>query len=353
MTQPWLPAVLCDYTQGSWFMDAHRPKYGGKSCRFVRPIFNCDANHRPDVKYRKYSWRPRACHLDSFSASTFFKKLGSKTVAVMGDSMAKNFHEALLCLLDSGYDVKDWSGKLGGGWRRGQIVNHPWGSTKILFVGSAYLMQTTPLKNTGGRGKLTIAYTVNLSKVDPVVAKTLLHADVAILQTGHWFVAYPPGRKGSNVYLMNGKVTNVTDVQAHQFSLITLVKHLLAINYGGLPYFMSYSPTHSLPGWWPGGKCAAPYPLPARQTAQLDRLSTATAYRNAQKRTLKGTLVRLLDITHLSMFRADAHLQTFYEDPKKASNHVDDCTHWCLPGVPDIWADILQTHLMHEPQLGN
>lgn len=49
---------------------------------------------------------------------------------------------------------------------------------------------------------------------------------------------------------------------------------------------------------------------------------------------LNGSDFRMLDVTHLSEFRADAHPST-----AGAKKH-DDCMHWCLPGVTDTWNDI-------------
>lgn len=41
----------------------------------------------------------------------------------------------------------------------------------------------------------------------------------------------------------------------------------------------------------------------------------------------KGTKFRVLDVTALSLWRADAH--------------TADCSHWCSPGVIDVWIDIM------------
>lgn len=61
---------------------------------------------------------------------------------------------------------------------------------------------------------------------------------------------------------------------------------------------------------------------------------------SAMKRVLatmkrKGPGVRLLDITKLSLLRKDAH-PSLYGLPGRT-----DCSHWCLPGIPDFWNQIL------------
>lgn len=47
--------------------------------------------------------------------------------------------------------------------------------------------------------------------------------------------------------------------------------------------------------------------------------------------------VNLLDITTLSQLRKDGHPSVYGH-----GGHRDmDCSHWCLPGVPDIWNQLL------------
>lgn len=56
------------------------------------------------------------------------------------------------------------------------------------------------------------------------------------------------------------------------------------------------------------------------------------------------TPVTFLNITGLSDYRVDAHPSIYGRKPGSCSR-VQDCSHWCLPGVPDTWNEILYTHL--------
>lgn len=49
---------------------------------------------------------------------------------------------------------------------------------------------------------------------------------------------------------------------------------------------------------------------------------------------------KILDITHMSEFRADAHPST------AGGRKHDDCMHWCLPGITDTWNDLFIAHLI-------
>jgi len=67
---------------------------------------------------------------------------------------------------------------------------------------------------------------------------------------------------------------------------------------------------------------------------------------------LQGSDIQLLNLTHLSEFRADAHPAIWLGKKDAAAIWGQDCMHWCLPGVPDTWVDILSTEIMHKMEAG-
>ncbi|CAN7121210.1 unnamed protein product [Brassica rapa subsp. narinosa] len=61
------------------------------------------------------------------------------------------------------------------------------------------------------------------------------------------------------------------------------------------------------------------------------------------------TPVTLLNVSGLSQYRIDAHPSIFGAKPEnQRSQTVQDCSHWCLPGVPDTWNHFLYLHLLHK-----
>ncbi|XVF45769.1 hypothetical protein PTKIN_Ptkin02bG0232900 [Pterospermum kingtungense] len=70
------------------------------------------------------------------------------------------------------------------------------------------------------------------------------------------------------------------------------------------------------------------------------------------KEALQGTDIQLLDLTHLSEFRADAHPAIWLGKKDAASIWGQDCMHWCLPGVPDTWVDILVQLILSSLETG-
>lgn len=55
--------------------------------------------------------------------------------------------------------------------------------------------------------------------------------------------------------------------------------------------------------------------------------------------------VNFLNITYLSEFRTDGH-PSIHREQLPQQHVVEDCSHWCLPGVPDIWNELLYSQLL-------
>ena len=69
----------------------------------------------------------------------------------------------------------------------------------------------------------------------------------------------------------------------------------------------------------------------------------------------KGIHVQILNITELSDYRKDGHPTVYRRQyvpltKEQIANPASyaDCTHWCLPGVPDVWNEFLYGYLMHK-----
>lgn len=68
---------------------------------------------------------------------------------------------------------------------------------------------------------------------------------------------------------------------------------------------------------------------------------------------IKGmkTPVSYLNITRMTDYRKDAHpsiyrTQNMTEEEMRDPEKYQDCSHWCLPGVPDSWNELLYAQLI-------
>ncbi|KAI3973472.1 hypothetical protein MKW92_000821, partial [Papaver armeniacum] len=63
------------------------------------------------------------------------------------------------------------------------------------------------------------------------------------------------------------------------------------------------------------------------------------------------TPVLYLNISKLTDYRKDAHPSIYRKEyntaeEKVAAEMFQDCSHWCLPGVPDTWNELLYASLL-------
>lgn len=382
------PRPGCDMTQGRWIRAANRfPRYSAAtgrsdSCPYVRSEYACERNNRPDVFYAQYRWQPATCLISYFSAPGFKYMMKNKKMLLVGDSMMSNFYEALLCAIHAGgFKGETYTIPTGAPFdiRR---VRFPALSLSLDFYFSPYIVKATKLSKVapgdsskGGGGH---AHDVYVDQIDPVLAKHLAGYDVAVMATGVWWLQNKPGYREPNKFYANWARRNLTNSAAHTWGLATIANYLKSINYNGVPFFLSFSPKHAGKGvpqsgvinkkkgpnqaaW--AGACGARSPiLDAREKQRYgNTLSTARAYADAQKHVLAGTPLRFLDVTAMSEVRPDAHMGVWWQwrdrtgmnspGQKRETPYSGDCTHWCLPGVPDAWVDILYSHMILEPPL--
>lgn len=63
------------------------------------------------------------------------------------------------------------------------------------------------------------------------------------------------------------------------------------------------------------------------------------------------TPVIYLNISRLTDYRKDGHPSIYRMQYKTAEERIaaeqsQDCSHWCLPGVPDTWNELLYASLL-------
>lgn len=89
----------CNLYQGKWVLDSAGPLYTNNSCPIITQMQNCQGNGRPDKEYENWRWKPEECVLPRFDARKFLELMRGKTLAFVGDSVARNQMESLVCLL--------------------------------------------------------------------------------------------------------------------------------------------------------------------------------------------------------------------------------------------------------------
>ena len=99
---------------------------------------------------------------------------------------------------------------------------------------------------------------------------------------------------------------------------------------------------HSGGTWKTGGQCHLET-MPDFETPAFpdDHFNIVNDVILSHANTSQMPTVNLLNVTYLSLQRRDGHASIYYMGPKPASIRHQDCSHWCLPGVPDTWNELV------------
>eukprot|EP00271_Cylindrocystis_brebissonii_P016843 TRINITY_DN4143_c0_g1_i1.p1 TRINITY_DN4143_c0_g1~~TRINITY_DN4143_c0_g1_i1.p1 ORF type:complete len:460 (+),score=31.94 TRINITY_DN4143_c0_g1_i1:138-1382(+) len=331
----------CAYNRGYWYYDTKRPAYSSR-CQWIRTAFNCLQNGRKDKRYLYWSWRPSGCNMPKFDVIPFCHKLQGKLIVFIGDSFAENFYEALACRLDAHVFVKRYVAHIAG-TRIVGITVHKY-KIRILFLSAPYLVKysnkAADFKPYGIQPRSVTDYIVWLDKMDPKWAAIIKYVDLSIWLSGHWFqVTLGTQTVRARNFVRNNKLLrNYPGQSAYKIALRNVNSYLKhTVNYKGIPVYGTYSPSHYTIAHGKTPFCRATQPSTFATTARFYKKDSSTSWHNIEAAMLANSRFRLLDVTFLLDGRPDGHIETYYGNSRSSTTF--DCTHWCLPGVPDIWVD--------------
>ncbi|GJS66531.1 trichome birefringence-like protein [Tanacetum coccineum] len=343
--------VDCDLFDGEWVRDDSYPLYKPGSCALIDEQFNCFNNGRPDLGFQNYKWKPKGCTLPRLDGSKMLQLLKGKRLVFVGDSLNRNMWESLICILRN--SVKDKTKVYEASGRKNfrsepsyAFVFKDYKSTVEFFV-APFLVQEWETKDQNGTKKETLR--LDLMSNSAHQYKT---ADVVVFNTGHWWT-HDKTAKGQDYYQEGGHVYKELNVlEAFRKAMTTWGMWVDAnINPAKTSvFFRGYSASHFSGGQWNSGGACDNEIEPIKNTTYL------TPYPDKMvvlEKVFKGmkTKVSYLNVTRLTDFRKDGHpsiyrKQHYSPQEIKSPFHFQDCSHWCLPGVPDAWNEILYAQLL-------
>ncbi|VFQ61857.1 unnamed protein product [Cuscuta campestris] len=317
----------CDLFQGNWVFDeSYVNPYNSSQCSFIEKQFDCEKNGRVDSDYLKYRWQPNNCSLPRFDARKFLVKMNGKKVMFIGDSLSLNQWQSLTCSLHVGNPNAKFTLQ-----RFGPLSNFSFPKYKvsILLFRAAFLVDL--VRDEDGERVL---------KLNSISNGTLWkEMDALIFDSWHWWLH--TGKKQNwdivedgNVRYKDGDRLVLYEKALHTWG--RWVENQVDTTKSRV-FFQGVSPDHDLiDSLEVTGNCTGltrPTKVPGKP--HPGELVLERVLRRISKK------VYLLNITTMSQYRQDGHPSVF----GVGRHQHPDCTHWCLPGVPDTWNQQLYTLL--------
>ncbi|KAK6933540.1 PC-Esterase [Dillenia turbinata] len=353
----------CDFSAGKWVYDESYPLYDS-SCPYLSSTVTCQKNGRPDSDYERWKWMPHGCSIPRFNALDFLGRMRRRRIMLVGDSIMRNQWESLVCLVQGvvptgrkrvtydgpsmAFHAQDFEVSIEFCWapllvelKKGtnnkRILHldliednaRYWRGVDILVFDSAHWWTHSD------------KWSSQMNEWVPNLSITLCKC-VSVLKGGAYDIPLSLGTRWD--YYMEGKniYTNLNPMVAYEKGLSTWAKWVdLNLNPRETRViFRSISPRHNRENGW---KCY-------NQREPLGYFHQPDV--PEQMLVLQGVLRRmrfpvyLQDITTMSLLRRDGHPSVYSKSmAQKEKEHQkdssSDCSHWCLPGVPDIWNEML------------
>ncbi|GFY91257.1 similar to TRICHOME BIREFRINGENCE-LIKE 7 [Actinidia rufa] len=328
----------CNVFYGSWVVDDSYPLYTASECPFVEQGFNCLGNGRTEKDYLKWRWKPKNCDIPRFDVQIILEMLRSKRIVFVGDSMSRTQWESLICLLMTGVEDKRSVYEVNGNNITKQIrflgVRFSSFNFTVEFFRSVFLVQHNWSPKHGPK---RVRSALKLDKLDDI-SDEWINADVLIFNSGQWWV---PGKLfGTGCYFEVGNSLKLgmsigTAFRTALHTWASWVETMINTNRTQV-FFRTFEPSH-----WSDQTlrlCNVTH-QPLLEAGEREQSQFSDAIMEVVKN--MTVPVTVLHITAMSAVRTDAHVGTWSDNPL-----LSDCSHWCLPGVPDAWNEVVLSYLL-------
>ncbi|CAI9758739.1 unnamed protein product [Fraxinus pennsylvanica] len=348
----------CNIFQGDWIPFPEGPYYTNETICVIDDRQNCMKFGRPDSNFMKWRWKPSECELTLFDAKRFLELVRGKTLAFVGDSLARNQMQSLVCLLASAANPVDVSTTTDTRFRRWLYTEY---NFTIAALWSPHLVRTQYYGPEGNNANNLKLY---LDEADEAWAEQTENVDIFIISASQWFfrpfIGYERGQIVGCHMCSERNIRNFSTCYGYRMAFRTAFKTFLSLkNYNNkLVFLRTFSPAHFENGDWDkGGSCERTKPF-KKQEMQLEKyildlyMTQVDEFKEVKKEgEKKGLRFRLLDTTRAMVLRPDGHPNHYGHWPQE-NKTLADCVHWCLPGPVDTWNEFL-LHMLHmeEPTL--
>ncbi|XP_071738455.1 protein trichome birefringence-like 34 [Rutidosis leptorrhynchoides] len=349
----------CDLFSGHWVYDnkSHYPLYKENECSYLHGDLACQTYGRKDSKYQKWRWQPHDCDFPRFDGKMMLEKLTNKRLLFVGDSVNRNQWDSMMCLLHTSIPGEK---KLGVGLNK---TLYTFRSNDYNISIDYYWAPMLVESNGDDPSNHRLDHrTIRVKSIEKH-ARHWVDADILIFNSYLWWRLPQVKLLKSPGSLLGGdnQVYDMVDnVRAYKMALNTWSQWVHAnINRDRTKmFFMGVTATHSKAEDWGGKHLGTCYKEkePVKDENYWESGTDPKMLRILEstlgKLKAKGVNVQLVNITQLTQQRKDGHptlhrrlWRPLTDEQIKNPARTSDCTHWCLPGVPDIWNELLLAYI--------
>ncbi|KQK01497.1 protein trichome birefringence-like 20 [Brachypodium distachyon] len=358
--------AACDVAKGEWVRDKAAPYYTNATCPLIDGRQDCMKYGKPGLaSILQWRWQPHGCDLRRFDAAAFFRIVRGKSMAFVGDSVARNHMQSLMCLLSQTAGAGQPT-EIGGAkdcvhcTRKYRYEEH--GFTVAVFW-TPFLVRWNLTR--AGALQFMDPHNVFLDEPDPEWSGHVLDYDYVVLNGAKWFtrptVLYERGRRLGcvNHECSAGADQDNAMAVAPEYAVRAAFRTALEALAGfrGTVVVRTVAPPHYENGkWYDGGDCVRRSPYRGNETrlpeteeafhaAQVEEFRAAASEADQSNGDGKKGRLVLMDVSEMMQMRGDGHPGRYGHWPHEKVGFGIDCVHWCLPGPVDAWNELL-LHLL-------
>lgn len=334
----------CNVFSGKWVFDnSSYPLYNESECPYMSDQLACHKHGRSDLGYQYWRWQPHNCNLKRWNVIEMWEKLRGKRLMFVGDSLNRGQWISMVCLLQSVIpaDKRSMSPNAALTIFRAEEYN-----ATVEFLWAPLLVESNSDDPVNHR------LNDRIIRPDSVLKHASIweNADILVFNSYLWW------RQGPVKLLWSSEANAVCEeldgLGAMELAMGAWADWASKVDpLKKRVFFVTMSPTHLWSREWnPGneGNCyneKSPIEF-ERYWGSGSDLPTMSMVENVLSKL--SSKVSVLNITQLSEYRKDGHpsiYRKFWEAlrSEQLSNppSYSDCIHWCLPGVPDVWNELL------------
>ncbi|PSS23848.1 Protein trichome birefringence-like [Actinidia chinensis var. chinensis] len=343
-------STSCDLFSGKWVFDNKSyPLYKEQDCTFMSDQLACEKFGRKDLSYQHWRWQPHHCDLPRFNATALLERLRNKRLVFVGDSLNRNQWVSMVCLV--GTSIPPQLKSMHGNGSLVAFKAHEYNAT-IEYYWAPLLVES----NSDDPVKHRLPDRIVRAQS---IEKHALHwtdADILIFNSYLWWRRPKIKVLWGSFESPDGIYKDVQPLRSYEMALKTWSDWLeFHVNRNKTQlFFVSMSPIHEKANEW--GKDAAqncynetePIWKEGHRGSGSSPKMMKVVEGAIEGLKMRGLKVQFLNITQLTEYRKEGHPSIYRkqwepltEEQVANPESYADCIHWCLPGVPDVWNELL------------